>query len=173
MGLFSEGGASRLEEVWETSPALLEGEWNEETLEDAFSFDTLKLAASGTSGPLVAGYDFCAVRTDDGGERSEGVQIGDRVGPEELQSLWNEGYTIQVHQPQRFESCESLWRLQAFLEEDLGSLVGCNAYITPSSEQGLPPHWDDIEAFVLQLAGSKHAPFQPCFFFFFFFEVNE
>jgi len=35
-------------------------------------------------------------------------------------------------------------------------LVGTNAYITPgSNSQGLAPHFDDIEGFVLQVEGSK------------------
>ncbi len=35
-------------------------------------------------------------------------------------------------------------------------LVGSNIYITPSDSQGLASHYDDIEAFVIQLEGSKH-----------------
>ena len=29
-------------------------------------------------------------------------------------------------------------------------------YLTPSNSQGFAPHYDDIEAFVLQLEGKKH-----------------
>jgi ribosomal protein L16 Arg81 hydroxylase len=41
------------------------------------------------------------------------------------------------------------------LECYFGSLVGANIYITPHDSQGLPPHHDDIEAFVVQLEGIK------------------
>ena len=41
------------------------------------------------------------------------------------------------------------------LEEQFGAMVGANAYLTPSGEQGFAPHYDDIEAFVLQLEGRK------------------
>ncbi|XP_045439998.1 ribosomal oxygenase 2 isoform X3 [Pipistrellus kuhlii] len=52
--------------------------------------------------------------------------------------------TIQLHQPQRFK--DELWRIQEKLECYFGSLVGSNVYITPAGSQGLPPHYDDVEA---------------------------
>lgn len=36
-----------------------------------------------------------------------------------------------------------------------GTFVGANVYLTPPDSQGFAPHWDDIEAFVLQLEGKK------------------
>ncbi|XP_036098720.1 ribosomal oxygenase 2 isoform X2 [Molossus molossus] len=62
--------------------------------------------------------------------------------------------TIQFHQPQRFK--DELWRIQEKLECYFGSLVGSNVYITPAGSQGLPPHFDDVEVFILQLEGEKH-----------------
>lgn len=62
--------------------------------------------------------------------------------------------TIQFHQPQRFK--DELWRIQEKLECYFGSLVGSNVYITPAGAQGLPPHYDDVEVFILQLEGQKH-----------------
>ncbi|XP_052015132.1 ribosomal oxygenase 2 isoform X1 [Apodemus sylvaticus] len=62
--------------------------------------------------------------------------------------------TIQFHQPQRFK--DELWRIQERLECYFGSLVGSNVYMTPAGSQGLPPHYDDVEVFILQLEGKKH-----------------
>ncbi|XP_051973440.1 ribosomal oxygenase 2 [Xyrauchen texanus] len=62
--------------------------------------------------------------------------------------------TIQFHQPQRFK--DELWHIQERLECFFGSLVGSNVYITPGGSQGLPPHYDDVEVFILQLEGQKH-----------------
>ncbi|KAI4885538.1 hypothetical protein NFI96_022479 [Prochilodus magdalenae] len=62
--------------------------------------------------------------------------------------------TIQFHQPQRFK--DELWHIQEQLECFFGSLVGSNVYITPQESQGLPPHYDDVEVFILQLEGQKH-----------------
>ncbi|TMS14515.1 ribosomal oxygenase 2 [Larimichthys crocea] len=61
--------------------------------------------------------------------------------------------TIQFHQPQRFK--DELWRIQEKLECFFGALVGSNVYITPQESQGLPPHYDDVEVFILQLEGEK------------------
>ncbi|XP_071402705.1 ribosomal oxygenase 2 [Centroberyx affinis] len=62
--------------------------------------------------------------------------------------------TVQFHQPQRFK--DELWRIQEKLECFFGALVGSNVYITPQESQGLPPHYDDVEVFILQLEGQKH-----------------
>ncbi|XP_046873046.1 ribosomal oxygenase 2 [Hypomesus transpacificus] len=62
--------------------------------------------------------------------------------------------TIQFHQPQRFK--DELWHIQEKLECFFGALVGSNVYITPQESQGLPPHYDDVEVFILQLEGEKH-----------------
>ena len=43
----------------------------------------------------------------------------------------------------------------ACLESYFRSAVGCNAYLTPPGSQGFAPHSDDIDAFVLQMEGSK------------------
>ncbi|KAM8834881.1 ribosomal oxygenase 2 [Synchiropus picturatus] len=62
--------------------------------------------------------------------------------------------TLQFHQPQRFK--DELWKIQEKLECFFGALVGSNVYITPEESQGLPPHYDDVEVFILQLEGEKH-----------------
>jgi len=41
------------------------------------------------------------------------------------------------------------------MEESFLSGFGSNAYYTPAGSQGFAPHWDDVEAFVLQLEGRK------------------
>lgn len=62
--------------------------------------------------------------------------------------------TVQFHQPQRFKN--EFWRIQEKLECYFGSLVGSNIYMTPAGSQGLPPHYDDVEVFIVQLEGEKH-----------------
>eukprot|EP00698_Gefionella_okellyi_P005327 TRINITY_DN14849_c0_g1_i1.p1 TRINITY_DN14849_c0_g1~~TRINITY_DN14849_c0_g1_i1.p1 ORF type:complete len:447 (+),score=103.78 TRINITY_DN14849_c0_g1_i1:82-1422(+) len=78
-----------------------------------------------------------------------------RAAAEKVWKQYISGATLQFMQPQRY--CAGLWQLSATLESFFSCLVGTNAYLTPAGgAQGLAPHWDDIEAFVLQCEGRKH-----------------
>ena len=57
--------------------------------------------------------------------------------------------SVRVLHPQRW--VEPVYKLLSYLEDELRSPVGCNAYLTPPASQGFAPHWDDIDAFVLQV----------------------
>ena len=74
-----------------------------------------------------------------------------------------QGCSVRVLHPQRW--IEPIYRLLSLLEDELKSPVGCNAYLTPPASQGFAPHWDDIDAFILQVEGSKrwslYAPQDP------------
>ncbi|KFV78974.1 Bifunctional lysine-specific demethylase and histidyl-hydroxylase NO66, partial [Struthio camelus australis] len=56
--------------------------------------------------------------------------------------------------PQAFST--TVWQFLSILQEHFGSMAGANTYLTPPGTQGFAPHYDDIEAFVLQLEGKKH-----------------
>lgn len=45
--------------------------------------------------------------------------------------------------------------LNSNLQELFGCFVGANVYLTPPNSQGFAPHFDDIEAIILQIEGSK------------------
>lgn len=70
---------------------------------------------------------------------------------------FREGCSLRMPCPQKFS--DPLHRLLAALEEEFGCMVGSNVYLTPPRSQGFAPHWDDIEAFLLQVmpfaAGGK------------------
>ena len=66
-----------------------------------------------------------------------------------MQRFSKEGCSVRILRPQRW--VESVYKLLSFLEDELRSPVGCNAYLTPPGSQGFAPHWDDIGAFVLQV----------------------
>lgn len=79
--------------------------------------------------------------------------------PVEYQQVWDEYYqqeqcSIRFLCPHQFS--KPIHRLLSILEHEFGCMVGANAYLTPpSSSQGFAPHYDDIEAFVIQLEGKK------------------
>jgi hypothetical protein len=76
---------------------------------------------------------------------------------------YREGCSIRLSWPQHHS--EPLWGMLEQLEEFFGSGSGANVYATPPGSQGFAPHWDDIDAFVLQVEGEKrwrlYAPRSP------------
>jgi ribosomal protein L16 Arg81 hydroxylase len=58
---------------------------------------------------------------------------------------------------------QSVARLCRSFEAVLNSMVNVNMYLTPKGAQGLAPHFDTQEVFVLQVRGSKHwRLYPPC-----------
>ncbi|KAL2634862.1 hypothetical protein R1flu_006341 [Riccia fluitans] len=63
------------------------------------------------------------------------------------------GWSVRILHPQRWSN--SLFLLLSAFERYWHCVAGCNAYLTPAKSQGFSPHFDDIEAFVLQTEGRK------------------
>jgi lysine-specific demethylase/histidyl-hydroxylase NO66 len=88
------------------------------------------------------------------GEKEEYArEPGTVASHDEVQQRWRLGCTLQVRQPQQFS--DALDTMTSALEDYFECLVGTNSYITPSKTQGLAPHYDDVEVFVLQVEGAK------------------
>lgn len=68
-------------------------------------------------------------------------------------SMYNSGHSLRIKNPVTFSP--SILKLCATMQEHFQSMVGANIYLTPPGTQGFAPHWDDIEAFVMQLEGKK------------------
>ena len=126
-----------------------------------------KQLAYGTNVDVVT-YDATAGRRTHNGD-----------GPAAAADVWGlykAGASVRVLHPQRW--VPPLAALLSALERDFQCAVGANAYLTPpgrqarlhrrraarpdepsdaggrACRQGFAPHWDDIDAFVLQLEGS-------------------
>ena len=67
--------------------------------------------------------------------------------------MGKEGCSLRLLSPQRFS--DKIWKLLSGLEACWQYGAGCNVYFTPPGTQGFAPHYDDIEAFILQLEGKK------------------
>ncbi|KAJ8410322.1 hypothetical protein AAFF_G00203030 [Aldrovandia affinis] len=72
-------------------------------------------------------------------------------------TVWNfykRGCSLRMLNPQAFSA--TVWNFLSILQEQFNSMAGANMYLTPPGTQGFAPHYDDIEAFVIQLEGKKH-----------------
>ncbi|GLE09294.1 hypothetical protein PINS_up020903 [Pythium insidiosum] len=67
---------------------------------------------------------------------------------------YNDGCSVRLLCPQKFS--DPMWKLLSILEGEWNCMVGSNVYLTPAGTQGFAPHYDDIEAFLLQVEGTKH-----------------
>lgn len=85
--------------------------------------------------------------------RRETLNPPGRALPAAAWSLYQAGCSLRLLCPQAFST--TVWQFLAVLQEQFGSMAGSNAYLTPPNSQGFAPHYDDIEAFVLQLEGRK------------------
>lgn len=77
-----------------------------------------------------------------------------RANSADVWESYNEGCSIRFLNPHLF--FPSIYRLNSSLQEYFSCMVGANVYLTPPNSQGFAPHYDDIEAFVLQVEGKKH-----------------
>lgn len=77
-----------------------------------------------------------------------------RAHPHIVWDYYLNGCSIRLLNPQTF--LPQLHLLNTTLQEFFHSFVGANVYLTPPASQGFAPHYDDIEAFILQIEGKKH-----------------
>lgn len=78
----------------------------------------------------------------------------DIANAKEVLRAFSKSQTVQFFQPQRFS--DELHEINAGFEHIFGSLAGASAYLTPAKSQGLAPHHDDVDVFVLQVRPNMH-----------------
>ncbi|XP_043915065.1 ribosomal oxygenase 1 isoform X2 [Protopterus annectens] len=88
-----------------------------------------------------------------GGKRETHNPPG-RALPLVVWDYYKNGCSLRLLNPQSFSL--NVWNVLSILQEHFCSMAGTNVYLTPPGTQGFAPHYDDIEAFVLQLEGKKH-----------------
>ncbi|KAM4528782.1 ribosomal oxygenase 1 [Fundulus diaphanus] len=77
-----------------------------------------------------------------------------RALPFTVWDFYESGCSVRLLNPQAFSF--TVWNVLSILQEQFGTMAGANVYLTPPGTQGFAPHYDDIEAFVVQLEGKKH-----------------
>jgi lysine-specific demethylase/histidyl-hydroxylase NO66 len=76
-----------------------------------------------------------------------------RAQADDIWGHFKDGCSVRVLNPQSYHP--PLWKLLARLQDYFGCMAGANTYLTPGSTQGFAPHYDDIDAFLLQTEGAK------------------
>ncbi|XP_043845461.1 ribosomal oxygenase 1 [Dromiciops gliroides] len=114
-------------------------------------FSTAELDAVLRGEDVQFGLHLDAARYRNG--QRETLNPPGRALPATAWALYRDGCSLRLLCPQAFSAV--VWQVLSVLQEHFGSMVGANAYLTPPGSQGFAPHYDDIEAFVLQLEGRK------------------
>lgn len=134
---------------WEKENLFIKRE-DKEFYGNLFSLDTFKEILKENELNFETDVNVCRYVNDE----KELLNEEGRITVKQMQSLLKDKKaTFQIHQPQRFS--DALWNIMEKLETYFGCLFGSNVYITPAGSQGLAPHCDDVEIFVLQLEGKK------------------
>jgi lysine-specific demethylase/histidyl-hydroxylase NO66 len=71
-----------------------------------------------------------------------------------IRAFVDQGMSVQCVNPQSFDM--NIRYICDLLQEMFNCFVGANCYFTPKGNAGFAPHFDDIDAFLLQTEGRKH-----------------
>ncbi len=83
-----------------------------------------------------------------------GAEISDQIADDKVLAEFSAGATLVLQGLHR--TWEPIEIFAVALTEQLGHPVQVNAYVTPPMSQGLTPHYDVHDVFLLQFAGRKH-----------------
>ncbi|MFE3635032.1 cupin domain-containing protein [Streptomyces sp. NPDC059168] len=140
---------------WERKPVLVE-RTNSEYFAGLPGLDSIEELITATSaGRIRSKEDAYLVRSEHGTPRERGIRL-DAKGIPDIQDVYgayHDGFTVVVNRIH----CRSavVADLSRNLESALHHPVGVNLYFTPKRGQGLPPHVDTHDVFILQLHGTK------------------
>ncbi|XP_076802755.1 ribosomal oxygenase 1-like isoform X1 [Clavelina lepadiformis] len=134
--------------IWERKPLLVRRHISNYA-EGLFSSDDLNTILNECN--VRFGVNLDVTTYQDG--RRETHNVEGRAFAPVVWDYYKNGCSVRLKNPQAFS--KPVWQLCATLQEYFKSMVGSNIYLTPPGTQGFAPHYDDIEAFVLQLEGKK------------------
>ena len=123
------------DEHWERAPLLVQ-RGDAHYFDSAFAVSNESFFSRVEEGKIRHGHNVHWSRYNEGVRRNRNL-VG-RVTPKVAQRLFTQGFTAQWFAPQHVDA--KLGHLIRRLEGEFLSLVGCSAYLTPQSAQGLAPH---------------------------------
>ena len=144
-----------METYWENQPVLIQRPKSANYFDGWFS--STELFKMVEDGKLTYGVDLDVAKYTQGTRTtpSNNAPLVNTIATLETlnHAFLEEGHSIRLKCPQMHSN--KLWKMIATMEDYLQYGGGCNVYLTPPNAQGFAPHYDDIEAFVLQLEGQK------------------
>ncbi|XP_018590816.2 ribosomal oxygenase 1 [Scleropages formosus] len=136
-------------DIWEKKPALIRRH-NPEYYKGLFSTAEFDRILRDDDVQFGVNLDVTSYRN---GKRETHNPPG-RALPFTVWDFYKNGCSLRLLNPQAFSI--TVWNVLSILQEHFGSMAGANVYLTPAGTQGFAPHYDDIEAFIIQLEGRKH-----------------
>lgn len=140
---------------WQQTPAVISGRDSRAHEKFGISADSvMQLLGSST---LAYGQDVdITMYTDDARQTLNGEGM---AGAEAVKAV-EDGCSARLRCPQA--AFPVLAQTLSSLEDYFGTFTASNVYLTPAACAGFAPHWDDVDAFLCQVSGSKnwrvHAP---------------
>ncbi|XP_055855007.1 bifunctional lysine-specific demethylase and histidyl-hydroxylase NO66 [Episyrphus balteatus] len=136
------------EKFWEKAPCLIERD-NPSYFSKLISFEIIDKMLINNHIEFTKNIDITSYKN---GVRNTLNPEG-RAIPPVVWDYYANGCSIRLLNPQTYLS--PIFAMNTSLQELFHCMVGSNAYLTPPNSQGFAPHYDDIEAFVLQIEGRK------------------
>ena len=139
-----------MSKYWEKKPMLISRQEDRKYYADLLSMAEINSAINKDHVEYTTNVDVTSYKD---GQRTT-LNPDGRANASELWDFYNEGCSVRFLNPHLF--FPEIYRLNSTLQEYFSCMVGANVYLTPPNSQGFAPHYDDIEAFVLQVEGKKH-----------------
>lgn len=136
------------QKFWEKAPCLIERK-NAKYFSKLISFEKIDKMLINNHIEFTKNIDITSYKN---GVRKTLNPEGRATAPVVWENYAN-GCSIRLLNPQTF--IPSIFAMNCSLQELFHCMVGSNVYLTPPNSQGFAPHYDDIEAFVLQIEGRK------------------
>ncbi|XP_054262070.1 ribosomal oxygenase 1-like [Macrosteles quadrilineatus] len=138
-----------MRDYWEKKPLLIQREGHRHYFSELLSTEIIDT--------MLRENNVCFTKHLDVTSYTDGVrETHNLTGRAQANVVWDfysNGCSVRLLNPQIF--LPKIHTLNATLQEYFGCFVGANVYLTPPNSQGFAPHYDDIEAFVLQIEGKK------------------
>lgn len=137
------------QDYWEKKPCLIQRGDKKNYYSNLISFKTIDEMLINNHIEFTTNLDVTLYKD----EVRETMNPEGRALPSNVWPFYADGCSVRLINPQTY--IENIYKLCATIQEYFHCSIGTNAYLTPPGSQGFAPHYDDIEAFVLQVEGSK------------------